>query len=115
MTLRRRLERHRDTPAANTSSPQPDFGCDGWITSSLPGAVLTKSRHSIPPMGVDSFGGELLGLILAEAELREDQCRAFNPPDFVIAEVTHDLRFTGGQLAATDAAAVRQALRSFGL
>ena len=53
---------------------------------------------------------------MTEAEFAlEAECHAFVPPDLVVVEVTHDLRFTGGQLALTDAAALRQPLVSFGL
>lgn len=96
----------------NTYLSEPEFN----VFAALPGAVLVKTRHSFPPLGVDVFGGELDGLLLAEAEFEtEEECEAFIPPDFVVAEVTHDVRFTGGALVTTDAAGIRAALRAFGL
>ena len=86
------------------------------LLAGLDGRVISKVRHSIPPLGVDVFADELAGLTLAEAEFEtEEECQSFVPPAFVIAEVTHDVRFTGGRLAVTDAADLRAALRSFGL
>ena len=86
--------------------PAPD-GAPGLITTTylceaefellatLPAVVLTKTRHSIPPLGVDAFDGERLGLVMAEIEFdREEDFRAFTPPNFVVHEVTYDVRFT---------------------
>ena len=86
------------------------------MLATLPAAVLTKTRHSYPPLGVDVFTGALAGLLLAEAEFdTEEECRAYPPPEFAVAEVTYDQRFTGGRLAVTDEAGLRQALQSFGI
>jgi len=72
------------------------------LLATLPAAVLTKTRLSLPPMGVDVFDGPLAGLVLAEAEFTCDaDAVAFVPPGYCIAEVTDDLRFTGGLLVAT--------------
>jgi CYTH domain-containing protein len=69
------------------------------LLATLPAAVLTKTRHSIPPLGVDVFDSPLHGLILAEAEFAADaEAHAFSPPDYAAAEVTDDPRFTGGRL-----------------
>ncbi len=38
------------------------------LLASLPAAVLSKTRCSVPPLGVDVFDGPLRGLVLAEAE-----------------------------------------------
>jgi CYTH domain-containing protein len=65
----------------------------------LPAAVLCKTRHSVPSLGVDVFTGGLDGLYLAEVEFSSDaEMAEFSPAPFVIAEVTHDQRFTGGHL-----------------
>lgn len=84
----------------------------GWITSTylsrseyellaaLPAATLTKTRLSVPPLGVDIFEGQLQGLITAEAEFAsDDDYQTFTPPPCCIREITTDPHFTGGQLA----------------
>src|SRR3974390_2611150 len=38
------------------------------VLANLPARVLIKSRHSVPPFGIDVFDGVLSGLVLAEAE-----------------------------------------------
>jgi CYTH domain-containing protein len=64
--------------------------------------VLTKTRVSVPPLGVDIFDPPLDGLIVAEAEFSTNGHAArFCPPDGCLAEVTDDGRFTGGRLART--------------
>jgi CYTH domain-containing protein len=84
--------------------------------SSLPGNVLRKVRHSMPPLGVDVFEGVLSGLYLAEAEFETDeQLAAFSPPSFVVAEVTDDRRFTGGSLVVASRADLAGALADYGL
>jgi CYTH domain-containing protein len=86
------------------------------VFAAIPATPLTKIRQSLPPYGIDVFEGELAGLILAEIEFEtEADYEAFKVPDFAVAEVTADRRFTGGQLAATDAAALRAALQSMGV
>lgn len=42
------------------------------LLSALPAAVLTKTRLSVPPLGIDVFDGHLHGLIIAEAEFTTD-------------------------------------------
>jgi CYTH domain-containing protein len=80
----------------------------------LPGAVLVKTRFSLPPLGVDLFGGSLAGLVLGEIEFSDDRSMAeFVPPDDVVAEVTEDVRFTGGRLVETDAPALGRLLAEF--
>jgi CYTH domain-containing protein len=72
------------------------------LLATLPAAVLSKTRLSVPPLGVDVFDGQLRGLVLAEAEFTTDEeARAFLPPPQCVAEVTDDARFTGGRLAVT--------------
>ncbi len=69
------------------------------LLSGLGGRELRKTRYSIPPMGVDVFASPLDGLILAELEfLTDEEMGEFAPPDYVAAEVTSDVRFTGGEL-----------------
>lgn len=92
--------------------PMPDGGSQGSITTiyltadefrllaQLPANVLCKTRHSIPPFGIDVFEGPLQGLIMAEAEFEsEEEAAALPPPPFLFREVTSDPRFTGGSLA----------------
>jgi len=87
-------------------------GVQGWITNTylsageyellatLPALTLTKTRLSVPPLGVDVFEGDLTGLVMAEAEFASDQDHdAFTPPSVCLHEVTTDPRFTGGRLA----------------
>ena len=132
---RLRLRRVQPVPPAGqpptfklTQKVPADDGGPGLITNTylsaseydllatLPAAVLAKRRHSIPPLGVDVFGGPLTGLVLAEAEFDTDgECRTFEPPHFVIAEVTIDPRFTGGRLAVTSTEELGELLASFGL
>ncbi|WP_433894228.1 hypothetical protein [Streptomyces sp. CA-111067] len=65
----------------------------------LPSAVLTKTRLSIPPLGIDVFDAPLHGLVLAEAEFTTDEdMHTFEPPSDIVSEVTDDPRFTGGRL-----------------
>jgi CYTH domain-containing protein len=83
----------------------------GWITNTyltgdeydllatLPAATLTKTRFSVPPLGIDVFEGPLQGLVMAEAEFASDHgYQAFTPPPRCLHEVTTDARFTGGRL-----------------
>ena len=84
--------------------------------TTLPANTIEKTRTSIPPMGVDLFSGPLAGLYLAEAEfMSHKEMEAFMPPAWTIAEVTHDFRFTGGQLAHSDRDDLRRALASYGI
>lgn len=72
------------------------------LLADLPATTLNKTRYRIPPFGIDVFAPPLRGLVLAEAEFATaDAMLAFQPPSFVIAEVTEDQRFTGGSLATT--------------
>jgi CYTH domain-containing protein len=69
------------------------------LLASLPAAVLSKARLSVPPLSIDIFDPPLHGLIMADIEFSSDEeARAFGPPPAVIAEVTDDHRFTGGNL-----------------
>jgi CYTH domain-containing protein len=72
------------------------------LLAGLPARVLSKTRLSVPPWGIDIFDPPLHGLILAEAEFSTDEeAQAFVPPEATSAEVTDDARFTGGNLART--------------
>jgi len=86
----------------------------------LAGAMLVKTRHSVPPFGVDVFEGPLAGLVLAETDFESDSsCAAFIPPldgrARIITEVTGDPRFSGECLAMATAAQLRVILDEFGL
>jgi CYTH domain-containing protein len=107
--------------------PAPD-GTPGLITTlylsvaeyealaGLPTRSLQKVRTSIPPFGVDEFRGALAGLILAEAEFEsEELAAAFHPSIEVVAEVTADIRFTGGRLVQAEASDVPPLLAEFGI
>jgi len=107
--------------------PAPD-GTPGLITNfylsaaeyellaTLPAQRLEKTRYSVPPFGIDVFEPPLDGLFIAEIEFDgEEASRAFPPPAFAVAEVTHDLRFTGGRLITTTREQLRAALASYGV
>jgi CYTH domain-containing protein len=132
---RMRLRRTIETTADGTVTirkltqklPAPD-GSPGLLTTfylseaeyevvaSLTADVLRKIRYSLPPLGVDIFQGSLEGLVLAEVELESDtDLIGFDPPRGARAEVTRDLRFTGGRLVTTDAPSLLSLLAEFGL
>ncbi|WP_372348332.1 hypothetical protein [Streptomyces sp. KL116D] len=72
------------------------------VLASLPASLLSKSRLSVPPLGVDVFEGRLEGLVLGEAEFTTDEeAESFKAPAECVAEVTDDARFTGGRLVQT--------------
>jgi CYTH domain-containing protein len=72
------------------------------IFAKLPARVLTKTRHSVPPFGIDVFDGVLSGLVLAEAEFSSAaEAAALVLPSFIGHEVSDDPRFTGGHLVTT--------------
>ncbi|WP_438306634.1 hypothetical protein ACSHXN_44225 (plasmid) [Streptomyces sp. HUAS TT11] len=86
------------------------------VLASLPAAVLSKCRFSVPPLGVDVFDGHLQGLVLAEAEFTSDkEAQSFMPPAECVAEVTDDTRFTGGQLVRTSRQELLRWLAEYGL
>jgi CYTH domain-containing protein len=69
------------------------------LLAQLPAKILSKTRYSVPPFGIDIFEGALQGLHLAEAEFHSaEDADALIVPDFMLHEVTNDERFTGGQL-----------------
>ena len=81
--------------------PEEEFAI---LAAALPGTRIKKLRHRLhsvagATMCVDEFQGDLDGLILAEAEFKtQDMLAAFPAPDFAFREVTHDPRFSGGNL-----------------
>ena len=84
--------------------------------AALPANVIEKTRYSIPPFGIDVFGGALRGLVLAEAEFDgEAELKALAIPAWALAEVTDDPRFAGGSLAASAPEDVDAVLRAFGV
>ena len=86
------------------------------LLAGLPAQVLSKTRLSIPPAGIDIFDPPLHGLVLAEAEFTTDEeALAFVPPEATIAEVTDDARFTGGNLVRTRRPDLLAWLADFGI
>jgi CYTH domain-containing protein len=86
------------------------------LLSQLPGRMLSKTRHSVPPFGIDVFEGELFGLILAEAEF--DSAEAADSlalPSFVLREVSADRGFTGGSLARLSREELKNVLIEHGI
>jgi len=80
------------------------------VLAKLPARALTKTRHSVPPFGIDVFEGVLRGLVMAEAEFNSaTEAAALTLPFFIRQEVTEDPRFTGGSLVA----AARQEVESW--
>lgn len=66
------------------------------------GPLIEKTRHLVRVDGtlweVDAFAGDNAGLVVAEVELTaEDQ--PFARPDWLGAEVTHDVRYFNSNLA----------------
>jgi CYTH domain-containing protein len=74
------------------------------LLSELPGRRLFKVRHYLgevdgAEVSVDEFDGPLKGLVMAEAEFdTAEAMAAYAMPDFAFREVTHDPRYTGGEL-----------------
>jgi CYTH domain-containing protein len=81
--------------------PEEEFAI---LAAALPGTRIKKLRHRLHSVAgvamlVDEFQGELDGLIMAEAEFKtRDVLAAFPTPNFAVREVTHDPRFSGGNL-----------------
>jgi len=69
--------------------------CDGPLVRKLRRVVVHAGRA----WEIDEFLGDNAGLVVAEIELAsEDQ--AFEPPPWLGAEVTHDVRYFNSNLAA---------------
>lgn len=83
------------------------------VLTTLPAQVLRKMRSRVQlsdrSICVDEFQDVLHGLVLGEVDLAEPS-GPFDPPDYCIAEVSRDERFTGGALAATDRATIIEVL-----
>lgn len=90
----RRMEFEYPIPAADAETMLSQLGADGLR--------LEKTRYLLQHGGhewsVDVFGGALTGLVLAEIEL-SDPDETFAKPDWLGAEVTHDLRYRNAALA----------------
>ena len=80
------------------------------VLAVLPALELRKRRHPFEEggrtYGIDVFAGLLSGLVLAEVgfETDEDLEQRFVPPAWIVREVSNDVRFTGGALAALTSA-----------
>ncbi|MEV4722304.1 hypothetical protein [Micromonospora humida] len=86
------------------------------LLARLPAATLSKTRLSVPPLGIDIFDQPLRGLVLAEAEFTTDAAaRSFLPPPQIVAEVTDDPRFTGGSLVHANREALLGWLAGYGI
>ena len=86
------------------------------VLAAIPAPHLSKTRYSMPPFAVDVFDPPLNGLTMAEVELASDEAmHAFTPPSFAVAEVTSDIRFTGGRLVTTTRDELLRALASLGI
>ncbi|MBY8878753.1 hypothetical protein [Actinacidiphila acidipaludis] len=86
------------------------------VFAGLPARVLSKTRYSVPPLGVDVFEQPLHGLVLAEAEFDSDaSARVFAVPSSAVAEVTADPRFTGGRLVTATRAELLEWLAGYGV
>ena len=86
------------------------------VLRTLPASVIEKTRYSVPPFGVDLFRGNLSGLILAEAEFTSaEEAAALQVPAFLLAEVTHESRFTGGCLSVSTREQLADDLLEFGI
>lgn len=82
----------------------------------LPARVLTKTRHSVPPFGIDVFDGVLSGLVLAEAEFSSAaEAAALVLPSFIGHEVSDDPRFTGGRLVSASRQELENCLAQRGI
>ena len=89
---------------------------DYRLLARLPAKTLAKTRHSLPPFGIDVFDGRLKGLLLAEAEFESAaEAGALAIPGFLSREVSDDDRFTGGRLVHASRQHVRSWLSEYGI
>lgn len=76
------------------------------LFAQLPGLELVKLRYTYLHDGsgysIDQFEGALAGLVLAEIEAGQGVLPAGGVPAFAVCEVTEEMAFTGGALAAID-------------
>ena len=86
------------------------------VLAKLPARVLTKTRHSVPPFGIDVFDGALSGLVLAEAEFSSaSEAVALVLPSFIGHEVSDDPTFTGGHLVTASRRELEDRLAQHGI
>lgn len=86
------------------------------VLATLPANELTKTRHSVPPFGIDVFQGLLSGLVLAEAEfISAAEASALILPSFIVCEVSDDIRFTGGRLVTVSGQELESWLAEYGI
>jgi CYTH domain-containing protein len=86
------------------------------LLAQLPAKVIVKTRYSVPPFGIDVFEDHLQGLLLAEAEFDSAaEADALVVPEFILREVTHDERFTGGQLVRASRPKLKKWLAEYGI
>ena len=96
--LTQKIPATADTPSLITTMYLTRAEYDALLP--LPADVLVKTRHSLPPFGIDVFDPPHVGLVLAEAELDDaDALRDLQVPSGWI-EVTDDPRYFGATLAA---------------
>ncbi len=86
------------------------------LLAELSARRLQKTRHSVPPFGIDVFEDSLTGLILAEAEFESaEQSESLILPSFIVHEISEDIRFTGGRLAKASRDEVQDWLLEYGV
>ena len=86
------------------------------VLAKLPAKVLTKTRHSVPPFGIDTFEDRLSGLVLAEAEFDSaGEVSELTLPSFIVQEVSDDQRFTGGRLVGASRREIQDWLAEYGI
>lgn len=86
------------------------------VLAQLSAKKLSKTRHSVPPFGIDVFEGTLEGLLLGEAEFDSATAAdALTLPSFIGAEVTGDNRFTGGRLVCASRQDIQAWLLEYGI
>lgn len=86
------------------------------VLAQLSAKKLRKTRHSVPPFGIDVFEGTLEGLLLGEAEFDSATAAdALTLPSFIGAEVSGDNRFTGGRLVCASRQDIQAWLLEYGI
>jgi len=86
------------------------------VLAQLPARQFSKTRYTVPPLGIDVFENTLEGLFLAEAEFDSpSEAESFSVPDYVVCEVSEDDRFTGGRLVRATRAELTRWLGEFGI
>lgn len=77
---------------------------EAMLTNLCLAGIVEKYRYQVIFKGnewvIDEFTGKNFGLIMAEIEMPNEQY-AFNSPDWLGKEVSHDSRYTNGALAMT--------------